>query len=352
MLRNSGFWFAQRQNPGNATTYSTSTGRAICADGWGLTCENTSSTYRRTDALIAPEANLQSRYYGRFLKTLITGKLEITQGIEESDSANVRGRTVRVQVQLRGLVTASALWNVGLVQYTGPFTNLILNNFYSAQNANGTDPTLGANYAYITPNGAFPADGGVIVGNKIQAMITSDPTWVRVGGCFDVPTTGKNLIVVIWSDSQVAVNAGIAVTEAHLVNSTAIQDWLPLPQEEELARVQRYYSKSFNTDTLPASSVVPGRVYGWVSAAGVTAGQRFGIRLPVTLVPRQNNPTVTLFNPGGAGAQARNIVTGDDATVTNFADQSENGFEVHFTGQAAWVVGQPVVIQYTIDAEV
>ena len=351
MLRNSGFWFAQRQAPASTTVYDSSTDRLISADGWGISCANTAVTYARTDTIAAPEVNLQSRYYGRFVKVTSTGKMEITQGVEGTDTSNVRGRTVRVQIQMRGLVAASALWNVGLVQNIGatvdPFTSA---NFFSSQNANGTDPTLTADYVYIAPNGAFPADGGVIVGNKIQAAITNSPTWVRVGGCFDVPTTAKNLYVMIWSDSGVvAPTNGIALGQAFLVDSTAIQPWAALPIEEEFARVQRYYSKSFNVDQLPTSALSAGRVLGSVSAAGATAN-RMMLRYQVALL--RTNSTPTLFNPTNAGAQVTNTVTGDDATATTAVATAANGCEITFTGQAAWVVGQPVAIQFTVDSEV
>ena len=356
LLRNSGFWFAQRQSPGSNTTYNSATVRRISADGWGITNENASAQYQRTDTIAAPEVNLQSRYYGRFTKSTSTGKLEITQGVEASDSQNVRGRTVRVQVQMRGLVAASALWNVGLVQYIGgSFDPGAGSSFFTSQNANGTDPTLDAIFfSYLTPNGAFPADGGTIVGNKIQATITNDPTWVRVGGCFDVPTTAKNLYVVIWSDSQVAVTNGIAIGQAHLVDSTEIQDWSPLSVEEELARVQRYYSKSFNVDTAPVNGQSLGRVLATVTSAGATA-QRMGFRLPVTmLVSPAITPTLAIFNPGtGTAGQVKNLVTDTDATGTN-TTRSVNalGADFDFTGEASWVVGQPVAIQYTIDTEI
>jgi len=156
---------------------------------------------------------------------------------------------------------------------------------------------------------------------------------------------------MIWSDSQVAANAGIAISQACLVDSIAIQPWAPLPIEEELARVQRYYCKSFKVDTLPASAIVPGRILGSVSAAGATAGQLLSARYPVTMRSAASGGAFNHFNPGGAGAQVRNLITGDDAAGTGDLNQTENGFEIQFTGQAAWVVGQPVAIQFTADAE-
>jgi len=306
--------------------------------------------YIRTDTSGAPEANLQSRYYGRFTKITSTGKFEITQMIEGVDSQNVRGRTVRVQIKMRGLVAASALWNVGLVQFTGTVDPNTA-NFIAAQGANGTDPTLGAGYAYITPNGAFPADGGVIVGNKIQATITNSATWVRVGGCFDVPTTANNLVVMIWSDSGVVATNGIALGEACLADSTAIQNWEPLAVSLELVRTQRFYCKSFNIDQLPVNNATfAGAVMGWVSVSGATAGQLLPIRFPVSM---RRAPVLTFFNlNGGSSGGVYNFVTGTTSAAGAVANTPAfNGVFASFTGVLAWTIAQTLGIHFTADIE-
>lgn len=347
-LRNSGFWFAQRQNPAALTTYSSATNRLISADGWGITSENASAQYIRTDTSTTPEANLQSRYYGQFTKITSTGKLEITQCLEGSSCQNLRGRTVRLQVKMRGIIAASALWNIGLVQNTGT-VDAPTAAFFAAQGANGTDPTLGASLAYIAPKATVTPNNATIVGNKAQCTVTNGATWTRFGACFDVPTTAKNLIIVIWSDSQVAATNGVAIAEASLTDGFEIQDWQPQAVQEELDRVQRYYAKSFSIDTLPATAIAIGQIRGYVSVAGAVAAQPLGIRFPVRM--RVLPPTITFFNPAAANAFVRNSTAGTDATATAAANTGDAGMDVTFTGIAAWTVAQAVAIQYTADAE-
>src|SRR6185295_174945 len=145
-LRNSGFWFAQRQVPGTATTYNNATGRAISADGWGITNENASATYLRTDTQGAVETGLQGRFYGQFTKITAAGKVIITQAVEGSDSIALRGRSVRFQVWLKSLVAASQTVKIGVVQLTAAGTaDAITGTFISAVGANTVDPTLGTN---------------------------------------------------------------------------------------------------------------------------------------------------------------------------------------------------------------
>jgi hypothetical protein len=350
-LRNSGFWFAQRQAPGTLTTYSSATNRLISADGWGITCENASAQFIRTDTSGAPEANLQSRYYGQFTKITSTGKLEITQCLEGVNAQALRGRTVRVQVKLRGLGAASALWNIALVQNTGT-VDAPTAAFFSAQGANGTDPTLGASLAYIAPKATVTPDGASIVGNKLQATVTNGATWIRVGGCFDVPTTTKNLIVVIWSDSQVAATNGIAVAEATLVDGFEVQAWSQLPYEVELERVQRYYAKTFDVDTAPAAAVLAGALRCILGKAGAVAlAAQFQWRFPVPL--RSAAPTITTFNPvTGASAQVRQIGgTAGDLTATATANPCGSCIDITATGISTGAVGDQCGVQVTADAE-
>jgi len=349
-LRNSGFWFAQRQNPAALTTYNSATNRLINADGWGVTNQNASAQYIRTDTSTTPEANLQSRYYGQYMKITSAGKLEITQCVEGVTSQNLRGRTVRLQLKMRGIIAASTVWNIGLVQNTGA-VDAPTAAFFAAQGANGVDPTLGASLAYIAPKATVTPDNAAIVGNKAQCTVTNSATWARFGAVFDVPTTAKNLIVVIWSDSQIAATNGVAVAEVSLTDGFEVQDWQPQSIQEELDRVERMYSKSFGTDTLPAQNAgLAGAVRGHVSVAGTVAGQPIGLRFRTRL--RSAAPTFVFFNPSAANAFTRNTTAGTDATATAAANTSDGSSDITFTGIAAWTVAQAVAVHYTADAEI
>lgn len=349
LLRNSGFWFAQRQAPGTLTTYSSASNRLICADGWGLTCENASAQYIRTDTSTTPEAGLQGRFYGQFTKITSTGKVYVTQCVDGSDTQAVRGRTVRVQVWIRGLIAANQTVRLGLVSNTGT-VDAPTAGFIAAAGANGTDPTLGASLAYLAPKATVTPDNGTTNGNAVDCTVTNSATWQRYGACFDVPTTAKNLIVMIWSNSQLAATNGFALGQASLTDGFEIQNWSPLPIQQELARAQRYYCKSFSVDTLPATAVAVGAVRGSVAVAGATAGQPIGIRYPVPM--RAAPTTFTFFNPAAANAFVRNTTAGSDATATASANAGDQGADVTFTGIAAWTVAQALAVHFTADAEI
>lgn len=349
-VRNGGFWFAQRQAPGTLTTYSATAGRAITADGFGVTNENASVQFRRVDTASAPETNLAGRFYGEFTKITSTGKIVVSQVIEGTDTGVLRGSTVRVQVKLKA-VTTNLNVRIGLAQLTSAGTmDTMPATFVSAF---GTNPTLGTNLSYLTPktgvNGEIAGVSTAVTGNVlvVPAVTTG---WTRAGLVFDVPTDAKNLVVVIYSEGQIAAAAGFAVGEVTLTDGMAIQDWAPTSIAQELVRVQRYYSKSFGVDTAPAQNAGLAGVWrGYVNGAGIVAGEILGIRFPVTM--RVSSYTITFYNPSAANAFARNTAAANDATATASANPGDAGTDVTFTGIVGWVVGQSVAVHYTADAE-
>ncbi len=351
LVRNSGLWLAQRQSTVGSATYSSVGGRAVTADGWGVSNENASVTYTRTDTAAAPETNLNARFYGTFTKITVNGKLVICQVIEDVDIAPVRNSTVRVQLWAK-VITANATWRIGLVQLTAAGTVDTVPSgaglFCTAFGAGTVDPTLGANLAYIAPTATITPDNATTSGSAASMAVTSD--WQRFGACFDVPVTAKNLVLMIWSDSQVAANDGINVSQLSLTIGDEVQAWAPQSIQAESARCFRYYQKSFNIDVAPVQSAgLQGGNRGAVSVAGITAGQPLGVRLypPMRAAPG----LITMFNPSAANAFVRNTTAGTDATATASANASEDGFDVTFTGIAAWAVAQGLSVHWTADAE-
>lgn len=349
-VRNSGFWFAQRQAPGTLTTYSNTTGRSITADGWGVTNENASVQYIRTDTSAAPETGLVGRFYGSFTKLTSTGKIVVTQAIEGNDTAVLRGSTVRVQCLLKALTTNLNV-RVGLTYLTtGTVDTGLPATHVTAFGANTVDPTLGTNMSYLAPKAGVGADGGTISGNGITcAAVTSG--WTRFGAVFDVPLGARNLVLMIWSDSQIAPAGGFAVSQVSLTDGQAIQDWAPGSFQQELARVQRLYAKSFPVDTAPAQNAgLAGAARGHVSVAGASASQPIGVRFPVTM--RASPATWVFYNPSAANAFARNTTAGTDATATALSIAGDQGADVFFTGIVAWTVAQAMAVHFTADAEI
>lgn len=350
-LRNSGFWFAQRQVPGTLTTYSSTAGRAFTADGWAVTNENASAQFRRVDTNAAPESGLQSRYFGEFTKITANGKIQLSQCIEGSDAIQLRGRNVRLTFWARTVVVASAQWNLALLQLTSAGTiDTIPATFVSAHGAAGVDPTLGTNVSYIPPTSGKTGDNCTAGVNSYACTVTT--AWQRFSGVFTVPSNCKNLLAMFYSHNQVVTTNGVAIGQVMLTDGEALQDWEPLSLSLELNRCLRFYEKSFLLDTAPAQNVGAnsGEVRGVAGKAGAVANAGF-IPISYTVEKRATPTTVTVYNPAAANALARNITGAADMGATAITGSTAKNFYVNATGVAATAVGDLIAIHYSADAE-
>lgn len=348
LVRNSGMWFAQRQNPASLTTYSNTTGRSISADGWGITNENASVQYIRTDTVAGVETGLQNQYYGTFSKITNTGKIIVSQVIEAKDTLAHRGDNMRLQVWLKA--SSAATLKIALVQNNVSATaDTIAATFISAFGANAVDPTLGTNLAYLTPLAAG-VDNCTAGANAFSCSVTT--TWQRFGGVVAIPTNAKNLVLMIWTDTQFAAAASFSMSQASITDGYEIQEWVPLPYQTELDRVQRFYQKTFALDTAPAQNAgVGGALRGMVAIAGAVATSstiQWRFPTPLRIAP----VTTTFYNPSAANAFMRNVPAATDATATSAASTTADQIDVNGTGLAGWTVGQEIKVHCSVDAEI
>lgn len=121
-----------------------------------------------------------------------------------------------------------------------------------------------------------------------------------------------------------------------------------VPFEEELARCQRYYQKSFNYATAPAQNA--GTDGAETVRAPYTGTTGTGRNVPFKTRMRTTPGTVTLYNPSAANAQVRNATdAADDGSSAAVA--SENGLFVGFTPNAANTAGDDHLFHWTAAAE-
>jgi hypothetical protein len=347
---NGSHFFAQRQAPGTLTTYSTTTGRNYAADRWGITNENASVQYQRVDTLGGVETGLASRSYGRYKKITNAGKMVVSQFVEGISSANLRGGIVRVQAKMRYSVAASMTVRLGLVELQAAGTiDTVPATFISG--AVGTDPTLGTNLAYIAPiAGTAEGTGGTIIGNGLTCVLTS--AWTRFSANFTVPTTSKNLAVVIWTNGQPAALDELNISEVGLYDSADIHDWAEMPMSTELQMCQRFCCKSFAVDTAPAQNAgVVGCISGIAGKAGATAlAGKIWVGFPTTM---RGLPTVTIYCPTEASAQIDRIdgTTPIAHTATAQLHLGDGGVFVTSTGTTNTAVGDTIALHYLASAE-
>jgi hypothetical protein len=217
-LINGGFDFAQRQAPGSLTTIADG---AYSADRWMIERENADLQYIRQDA--AGETGLTCRYYGQWKKITNAGKFLICQPLEFADSLPFRGKTINFQVKMK--CSDPATVKISIVQLAAAGTaDTIPATIAAAWGADTVNPTLGANLASI----ATPVSCSV------------ETTWQTFQITADYPATAKNLVVMIWTDSDWAVDETLSVAEAGLYFGSTLRSWTPRPIAQELALARRY----------------------------------------------------------------------------------------------------------------
>jgi len=347
LLINGGFELAQRQAPGTLTTYSNTTGRTYGADRWGMTNENASIQYQRIDSNAATETNLNARMYGKFKKLTSAGKMIISQVIEGTNCAPLRGRTVRFQCKMRYSVAASMTVRLGIVYLTSAGTiDTMPATFVSAFGAVGTDPTWGTNLTAIAPT---LLDGGTLVGSGMNCVLTAN--WVRYSATFTIPSTAKNVIAVIWTNGQPAANDELNIAEIGLYDGNETMDWTPRPIWQIIQSCQRYYCKTFAIDTAPVQNagINTGefKFTAGIIAAGAERSPSF--RYPVTM--RATPVTLTAYNPAVANAQVRDETASTDCTAQAFVGANDSSLGVTCTGSATTIVGGLLGVHISLDAE-
>lgn len=352
-IRNSGMWFAQWQNPANASNVGSTTLRAGHVagtggcDGWGVWNENANTTYQRTDTSTTPETGLQGRFYGSFVKITSTGKFFVSQMIEAHDAQAIRGRTVRFTCWMKG--TASQTVRLGLVQLnTSGTVDTLPATFISAAGANGTDPTLGTNLAYIAPKSGQTGDNCTANGNAYDCSVTT--SWQRFSGVFDAPSNCKNLLPCLWTNAQLTATNGFSIAQLSLTDGYEIQDFTPLPYQSELDRVLRYFSKSFNVDTNPATNAGAGTGEPrWMGVVG-NATAVSGLTLPFPVPMRAAPNTITGYNPAASNALVRNVTGAADSSSNSLTANGEKNFLVAYTSSATSTAGQSYGLHWTAEA--
>lgn len=350
LLINGGFVFAQRQAAGTLTSYATTANRVYGFDNWGMTIQTSSLQAQQIDTSGADEVGLTSRYYCKLKQITGAGKFMQSQVLSGTETTPLRGKEIRVQALVRFNVAPGGMTiRLGVIALgSGGTVDAVTNPWTTAFGANGVDPTLGANLTYLAPEDVN-FEGDSIDATGVTRALTSN--WARISGVFTVPAACKNIIPVLWSNAQLAVNDEYCVAEVGAYDGEEIRDWIALPETLEFQNCAQFYQKTFAVATAPAQNagVTTGCLRTILGKAGATAlAAQFHWRFPVKMYRAPT--TNTTYNPGAANAQVRQISgTAADLTATAIANVTENSLDVTATGAAGGAVGDQVGVHVSAD---
>jgi hypothetical protein len=306
LLVNSGFWYFQRQAPATATTI---TADKYGPDRWRMSNASGSFQSQRVDTNAALETGLSARFYGKFTQSGGSSKELICQPVEGNQVFDLANRPVVFQCKLKASVSKTL--RIGILQLTVGIDAIPSAIVPSTWGATGTDPTWGSNLSLLTPVRTLSLSGAPvsIVGSGVNCSVST--AWQTFGVVVYMPTTALNLIPIIWTDAAAANNDTFSVSEAGLFQSETLCDWNPMLIADELARAQRYYEKSYDTDTAPGTSAAEG--YGIETRGANNTNTMFSYQYYT--MPKRVAPTHTMYD--GAGNSGKVSICDQAATVTD-----------------------------------
>lgn len=149
-------------------------------------------------------------------------------------------------------------------------------------------------------------------------------------------TTATNTSIDIWG---VQWEAGSTATPFVTASGGSYQ--------AELAMCQRYFAKSYNQGTNPATATATGSV-GMAAIVTTANGNIIPARFPVEM---RTTPTVTIYSPNtGTSGKISNISAASDVNASDLGTGSA-GFGFYVTGAPGGAAGYWLAGHYTASAE-
>ena len=310
-LSNGGMWFAQRSNP---TTHFTVASDAYSADRWKVPSQSVTVTYTRTDTLGSQLTGLQARYYGQWLQNTNAGKFAVVQPVEGTTTYDLDSRVVTFQCKLAVFnTTPPTTIRLGILQLSSSGTmDTIPSTLVPTWGANTVDPTFATNVTLLAPSSVPVGANGTISGNAVSCALTA--TFQQFAGTFTIGANTVNIMPVVFTDSQMVVNGSLVMSEAGLYIGSNLVPWNPLTPQQELAKCQRYYQKSYDIDIPPATASSGPGLVAITTGASILTQQVYGT--PVFAVPMRVDPSVTVYSFAGTTGVVSNSAATDLAALS------------------------------------
>jgi hypothetical protein len=174
-----------------------------------------------------------------------------------------------------------------------------------------------------------------------SSLLSTANSWQA--GNFNGVTSSTRLISTL--------NATMDITGVQLEKGSTATSFDYRPYGTELALCQRYFEKSFEIGTAPASAGSAAGAFEFAQQVAASA-QQYGPSCKYAVVKR-STPTATFYNWNAAGNQAVNVVTaGTTTSLALRAGQSgTSSFSITFIAPAGTSVGQGLSVQWTADSE-
>ena len=321
MLVNGSFQVWQR-----GTSFASAASRVVTADRWHL--------WRNTFALGATVSRQTggepSRYCARVQRdngNASTAFVAFAQPFTSENSIAMRGLRLGVRFRARcGANYSSSGSTLTVQRVTGTGTDEHPSAYTGAASASSTDVVLTSSFQYFT------ADLGTVATAVTEQAIQFNYTPVGTAGANDYFELQEVQLVAI-SESNATVGE---------------YQWRSF--EDELIACLPYYEKSFPYATAPAQNAGGTGAFHFLQSVGAatasyaTASATFSARKRAT-------PTVTLYNPSAANAQARNYTGTSDWSSCSAIGVGNGSFILSGTTAAGSAAADLSLVHWTAEAE-
>ncbi len=236
------------------------------ADRW-FSCQQTANCFRYLWSTGWAETGLDLNVYFLLRALSANQKYGMAQGIENSLTKQLLGRTISCRALVACSNTAINPIKMALLKWTST-ADTLTKPIVSSWNAAGTPPTWAGSYTQLGIATASPA---------INTM-----TELKIEG-ISVPTDSNNLVLVIWSDSTtMSIGHDLDITNVSIEQGAKVSGAFPRRlQALEYAICQRYHQRWWRS---ASGLVLP-------MACTTTTAAVAAIKLPY---PMRTSPTLVL----------------------------------------------------------
>lgn len=318
LAANGGGWFFQRTDPATLTAVADDT---YGPDRWNILTQTASIQIDRT-------TGNTGRYAIRLKQNQASAqRMGMEQILEASDSIAMRGRTVRLQFNAKCSTTTTLRY--AIIEWTGTadsVTSDVVNNWASA--------TYTASNFFIASTTATTGTTSVGTGYTACSLTAT------------VSSSANNLILMVWTDGTAAQNVTVELSEIMLCDNALARDWLPDPMQVELARCQRYFQKTYDTDAPPGTVTSNGAFQIYAPATGIgVCIMNWNFKTSMRVAP-----TVTSYSSNSGAAGKMYDANGGTGDIAATVQQPSTGGVLIYNG-ASFTAGFTVRFQAAADAE-
>jgi hypothetical protein len=273
-----------------------------------------------------------SNKYGRLAQSNASAnRIGLCQPIEAAETYKLRGKTVTFAFQAQEQTNITTLRSC-IGEWTGT-ADSITRNVVSSWAAT---PTWIANFSCDNT----PADQ------------TISASWSQLSTTATISTSANNLIVCVWTPNTQAQNDAFNIGQAQLVIGSSALDWgiVARPESDELARLQRFYEKSYEPDTAPGTNTFSGAFFTFASSIATANNNNWVMTNPVLRVSKAKTPTISVWtNAGTAGSIGMDGNAAARATGSSLV--SQNGFYLtNATGGSITPTSGSVIFHWVADS--